>query len=121
MTVPIIICPRCMRYSALPADVTNRWCGNCRRETGGRVIELPDPGRVIDAERAKALYGLELLAGRALANLATEDDVVAAVRRGIGAFLVTSRTSVPADAVVAKLAAGGANEWDLIYRPPAGE
>lgn len=97
----IIICPQCLRYSAHPDDITNRWCGHCKRQTNGRAVELPDPGRVGDAERQAALYGLEVIAARALANGADQDQAVAAVRRSIRAFLdMRSQGPVPLSALL---------------------
>ena len=77
----IIICTQCLMYSTNPGDIQFGYCGNCKRETRGKIVELPPDGGLQDALREQALYAIEVYTGRALAMLtdpARVDEAVAA-------------------------------------------
>lgn len=87
-----IICPVCLTHSRSPGDIADGFCGGCRLQTRGRVIDLQPEGQgefVIPMLRAVSLYAVELHAVRALRTgapvRAVMDAVSAAALTAIGA------------------------------------
>ncbi len=40
VTIPVVTCPRCHRFSAHPADVEHGYCAHCHDFTDGIVIHV---------------------------------------------------------------------------------